>query len=73
MNAHTPNPEISSDFALAVLRTAVSRVKLIENELVAVGLALKQGTISVRDAVRMVNEVAPGLFGVVAGSVGGLE
>jgi hypothetical protein len=33
-------------------------------------MALKKGTISVRTAINLTNEIAPGCFGVVAASMG---
>ena len=68
--AVVPKPEIDSEFAWATLRTVVARLKLIESEVTAIGLALKQGTISVRTAINLTNEIAPGCFGVVAASMG---
>ena len=68
--AIVPKPEIDPEFALATLRTVVARLKLIESEVTAIGIALKQGTISVRSAINLTNEIAPGCFGVVAASMG---
>ena len=68
--AIVPKPEIDSEFALATLRTVVARLKLIESEVTAIGVALKQGTISARTAINLTEEVAPGCFGAVAASIG---
>ena len=68
-----PKPEIDSEFALAALRTVVARLRLIESEVTEIGLALKQGTISPRTAMNLIEEVAPGCFGVVVASMGGTQ
>jgi hypothetical protein len=66
-----PKPEIDTEFALATLRTVVARLKLIESEVSAIGVALKSGTISARTAINLIDEIAPGCFGVVADTMGG--
>ena len=68
--AIVPKREIDSEFALATLRTVVARLKLIEAEVTAIGVALKQGTISARTAINLTEEVAPGCFGAVAATIG---
>jgi hypothetical protein len=64
------SPDIDSEFALATLRTVVARLKLIESEVTAIGMALKQGTISARTAINLTEEIAPGCFGAVASTIG---
>jgi hypothetical protein len=64
------SPEIDPEFALATLRTVVARLKLIESEVTAIGMALKQGTISARTAINLTEEIAPGCFGAVASTIG---
>ena len=64
------SPEIDPEFALAALRTVVARLKLIESEVTAIGMALKQGRISTRTAINMTEEIAPCCFGAVAASIG---
>jgi hypothetical protein len=63
-------PEIDTEFALATLRTVVARLKLIESEVTAIGVALKNGTISARTAINLTEEIAPGCFGAVADTIG---
>ena len=54
------------DYTLAVLRTMCVRVRLIENELQAIGVALKGNLISPEMALECAQEIAPGCAAVVA-------
>ena len=70
MNAHvrpgpTPDHESRRDFVLAALRCTVLRVKLIDNELAAIGTALKGGYITSETALAWADEVAPGCVGFI--------
>jgi hypothetical protein len=75
MNAMTDlqvlREEVEPEIALAALRTVVARLKLIESEVIEIGLALKQGAISARLAIDLTEQVAPGCFGVVIATLGG--
>jgi len=44
------------EFLLAALRAAVLKVKLMENELLAIGVSLKHGMIGPEGVMRWVNE-----------------
>jgi hypothetical protein len=70
MNAHTKiAPALTvpdTEFVLASLRTASQRLKLIDHEVIQIGVALKRGLISPRRAVEWCNEVAPGCLDVVS-------
>ena len=48
------------DFVLAALRATLLRVRLIEHELTAAGIALKGGLISPETALEWAGDVAPG-------------
>jgi hypothetical protein len=61
------------DYVLAVLRATCVRVRLIESELHAVGIALKGNLISPETALECADEIAPGCAAVVAESSAGLE
>jgi hypothetical protein len=70
MNAHVKpavEPDLDSrrDFVLAALRSTCLRVKLIEHELAAAGIALKGGFISPETALEWAEEVAPGCVGFI--------
>src|SRR5262245_24774943 len=51
------------EFVLATLRSVSLRIRLIDNEVAAAGVALKGGLISPETALEWVNEVAPGCVG----------
>jgi hypothetical protein len=53
------------DFVLAALRSTCLRVKLIENEIAAIGTALKGGFITPDTALEWAEEVAPGCVGFI--------
>jgi hypothetical protein len=69
MNAHTKIPPAltlpDTEFVLASLRTASQRLKLIDHEVIQIGVALKRGLISPRRAIDWCNEVAPGCLDAV--------
>jgi hypothetical protein len=54
-----------TEFVLASLRCTSLRVKLIENEITAIGVALKGGLISPDMALEWAEEVAPGCIGFI--------
>jgi len=58
-----------SEFVLAALRCTSARVKLIDNEISFIGVALRGGVISPEAALEWAAQVAPGCVNVVAGSV----
>jgi len=53
------------EFVLAALRSTNLRVKLIDAELSAIGVALKGGFISPETALEWAEEVAPGCVGFI--------
>lgn len=54
------------EFVLATLRCVSLRVRLIDHEIAAAGMALKGGLISPEMALEWVEEVAPGCISIVA-------
>jgi len=54
------NQESRRNFTLAALRVALMRIKLIEYDLEAIGVALKGGLISPETALEWAEDVAPG-------------
>ncbi|MBR1149347.1 hypothetical protein [Bradyrhizobium sp. JYMT SZCCT0428] len=54
------------EFTLQRIRVAISRVRLIAEELVEIGMALKTDRISSSDAVEWAAYVAPGCLDTVA-------
>lgn len=74
MNVHVnraiePDTGSRRDLVLAALRCTSLRVKLIDNELTAIGTALKGGWITPETAVEWSEEVAPGCVDVLALSI----
>jgi hypothetical protein len=61
------------DFVLAALRCTCLRVKLIENEIAAIGSALKGGFITPDTALDWAEEVAPGCVGFIPETVSAAE
>lgn len=55
-----PTEKQNSEFALGLIRTVSRRLKLIDEEITAIGTALSQGRLSSREALRLVEEIAPG-------------
>jgi hypothetical protein len=53
------------DFVLAALRSTCLRVKLIENEITAIGTVLKGGFSTPDTALEWAEEVAPGCVGFI--------
>ena len=64
-----PDQDSRRDFVLASLRCTCLRVKLIDNELAAIGTALKGGFISPDTALEWAEEVAPGCVGFIPEAV----
>jgi hypothetical protein len=54
------------DYVLAVLRATCIRVRLIENELHTIGVALKGNLISPEMALDCAEEIAPGCAAIIA-------
>jgi hypothetical protein len=61
--------EPSKEYTLALLRVVSRRLKHIDEEVVATGVALSQGLIDAKKAREMVEEVAPGCMDAVALSI----
>jgi hypothetical protein len=61
--------EPSKEYTLALLRVVSRRLKPIDEEVVATGVALSQGLIDAKKAREMVEEVAPGCMDAVALSI----
>ena len=59
------------DFVLAALRSTCLRVKLIENEIAAIGTALKGGFITPDTALEWAGEMAPGCVGFIPETISG--
>jgi hypothetical protein len=74
MNAHTKIPPAVSvpdtEVVLAALRTTSQRLKLIDSEIIELGIALKRGLISPQQAIDWSEEIAPGCLHVVAHTLG---
>jgi hypothetical protein len=69
MNAHVPAFKISapdSEYLLAALRCTSQRLKLIDHEVIQIGVALKGGLISPQHAIAWCEQVAPGCLDVVS-------
>jgi hypothetical protein len=60
------NREPSKEYTLSLLRTVSARLKLIDQEVIAIGVALANGLISASKARAMSEEVAPGCIDAVA-------
>ena len=76
MNAHTrpaqsaqlltqSTDQSNRDFVLASLHCTCLRIKLIENEITAIGTALRGGLISPDLALEWAEEMAPGCIGFI--------
>jgi hypothetical protein len=59
----------STEYTLSLIRVVSRRLKHIDEEVVATGVALSQGLINAKQARDMVNEVAPGCIDAVALSI----
>jgi hypothetical protein len=70
VNKHVaPPPSVSvpdTEFVLASLRTASQRLKLIDHEVIQIGVALKRGLITPRHAMDWCEQIAPGCLDVVS-------
>jgi len=64
------SPVSSTEFVLAALRCTSLRVRLIELEIIQIGIGLKHGLISPECAIDLCNEVAPGCLDVVSATMG---
>ena len=58
--------EPSKQYTLQLLRTVSARLKLIDQEVLAIGVALSDGLISPSKAREMSEEIAPGCLNSVA-------
>jgi hypothetical protein len=74
MNAHVSPPTLKTDveYLLAALRCTSRRLKLIDEEVILIGLALQKGLITPEQAIARTEEVAPGCLDIVAVSMGAL-
>lgn len=72
MNAHIKPPSLKSDteYLLAALRCTSRRLKMIDEEVILIGLALQKGFITSQEAIARTEEVAPGCLDVVSTSMG---
>jgi hypothetical protein len=70
MNAHVAPPILDSEVLLAVLRCTSRRLKLLDEEVILIGMSLKKGFISPAEAIEQTEEIAPGYLDVVAASMG---
>jgi len=59
----------STEYTLSLIRVVSRRLKYIDEEVVATGVALSQGLIDAKRAREMVEEVAPGCMDAVALSI----
>jgi hypothetical protein len=59
----------SREYTLSLIRVVSRRLKHIDEEVCATGVALSQGLIDAKKALAMVNEVAPGCVDTVALSI----
>ena len=59
----------SKEYALALIRVVSQRLKHIDSEVTATGVALAGGLIDPKLALDMVEEVAPGCLDAVARSI----
>jgi hypothetical protein len=69
MNMHVPLSTVSvpdTEFVLAALRCTSQRLKLIDHQVIQIGVALKRGLISPQRAIDWCEEVAPGCLDVVS-------
>jgi hypothetical protein len=60
-----PSAEQNSEFALGLIRIVSRRLKLIDEEVSAAGVALSQGRMSSREALAIVETIAPGCIDAV--------
>jgi hypothetical protein len=59
----------TTEYTLAILRVVCLRLKLIDGEAASIGVALRQGLITSKQAREMVEEIAPGCIDAVALSI----
>jgi hypothetical protein len=59
----------STEYTLSLIRVVSRRLKHIDEEVVATGVALSQGLIDAKKAREMVEDVAPGCIDAVALSI----
>jgi hypothetical protein len=57
------------EYAVAVLRVVSLRLKHIDSEITAISIALAGDMIDVKEAFRVVDEIAPGCIDAVARSI----
>jgi hypothetical protein len=73
MNQHIKPPAInrapSKDYTLALIRVASRRLKHIDEEVIATGVALSSGLITAARAREIVEEIAPGCIDAVSLSI----
>ena len=59
----------STEYTLSLIRVVSRRLKHIDEEVIATGVALSQGLINAKRAREMVDDVAPGCIDAVALSI----
>jgi hypothetical protein len=64
-----PTEKQNSEFALVLIRTVSRRLKLIDEEITAIGIALSQDRLSSREALGLVEGIAPGCVDAVLLSI----
>jgi hypothetical protein len=72
MNAHFKPPalKLDTEYLLAALRCTSRRLKMIDEEVILIGLALQKGLITPQEAITRTEEMAPGCLDAVATSMG---
>ncbi len=63
--AGIPNPKQNAEFALELIRIVSRRLKLIDQEVTAMGTALAQGRMPPGIALTLVEQIAPGCIDAV--------
>ena len=60
MNMEVRPPKADTEYVLAALRTTSRRLKLIDEEVILIGLALQKRLITAEEAIARTEEIAPG-------------
>ena len=64
-----PAIKTDTEYLLAALRCTSRRLKVIDEEVILIGLALQKGLITPQEAIARTAEIAPGCLDVVATSL----
>ena len=70
MSMQARPPKADPEYVLAALRTTSRRLKLIDEEVILIGLALQKGLITPEEAIARTEEIAPGCLNAIAASMG---